>query len=88
MWIIILILFLLLWKSKEGFSSKDDAERQIGIRRYIEFDIHDITSRFSQSKLDIITKDLSLLEEKVTTLETNMKEYLETKKVNDAMGYT
>ena len=92
MWIVVVLLLLLVgvgWKRREGWTGEpaDAAEKQSGDLRYTEKKIATIGSFVSADELDKQTVEVSKLEQKVTDLEVKMKTFMETKKVNDTMGY-
>jgi len=92
MWVAVVLLLCLLalsWTYREGWTGtpSDAADQQTGDLRYMQKKIANIMSVLSADELDKHTVQVSRLEQKVTDLEAKMKEFLETKKVNDTMGY-
>ena len=91
MWVVVAILLLLLglrWK-REGFTGTpaEAAEAQKGDLRFIEKKIENLVDVMSPDELDRQQIKLTELESKVSDLGAKVKEFFETKKINDSMGY-
>jgi len=92
MWVAVVLLFFLLaltWKYREGWTGDpaDAAEHQNGDLRYLQKKMAGITTVLSADVLDKHTIQVAQMEQKVNDLEVKMTEFLQTKKVNDTMGY-
>jgi len=91
MWGVVALLVVLIWlgRRREGMDDPADAaEEQKGKLYYLrDKKVKRIAEIVSPEILDKYNIKVTELETKVSELDMKMKQFLETKQVNDTMGY-
>jgi hypothetical protein len=91
MWYVVLLLCLILvfGVKREGYSDDPavQAQTQRGDAIYLKRKIAQFMTSTSPDTLDKYDTQLTALEQKVTELDVKMREFTETKNVNNEMGY-